>query len=129
MGQHGAKAMTPQEQEIERITKLADSIANSQDMLACILLRLDSGYIYRAPSDRKTTDELLTEDLKPKAQQLHRIVGASEISDVLKQRICGSVEFYLRNTCNIGPDDMAEFKSTCQFDPATYDLFAGLYGD
>jgi hypothetical protein len=120
--------MTPQEQEMERICVLADSIANPQDMLACILLRLDSRYIYRDAYDRKTTEELLTLDLKLKAQQLHRIVGVSDLHDALKQRICGSVEFYL---CRIGvdADEMDEFKSSCQFNPAAFDLFAGLGPD
>jgi hypothetical protein len=120
--------MTPQEQEMERIRLLADYIANPQDMLACILLRLDSSYIYRAPHDRKTTEELLTPDLKTKAQQLHRIVGVSDLHDVLKQRICGACEFYLRRI-GVDADEMRIFKATCQFDPAAFNLFAGLGPD
>jgi hypothetical protein len=120
--------MTQQEQEMERIEALANSIANPQDMLACILRRLDSRYIYRDPYDRKTTEELLTPDLKLKAQQLHRIVGVSDLQDVLKQRITGAVEFYLRRI-GVGATEMAEFKATCQFDPFEFDLFAGLGPD
>jgi hypothetical protein len=116
-----------QQQEMNRIRTLADSVANPQEMLACILRRLDPSYFYR--DDRLTTAELLKPDLQDKAKKLHRVVGASDLHNILKQRICGAAEFYLRNTCNIGPDEMLSFKSTCQFNPATYNLFAGLEGD
>jgi len=116
------------ELELERIRDLANSIANPQDMLACILLRLDSRYVYRDPSERKTTEQMLTLDLKEKAQRLHRIVGASDISDVLKQRICGAVEFYLRRI-GVDAEEMQTFKRSCSFDPATYNLFEGLEGE
>jgi len=116
-----------QQQEMDRIRTLADSVANPQDMLACILRRLDPSYFYR--DDRLTTAELLKPDLQDKAKKLHRLVGALDLHDFLKQRICGAVEFYLRNTCSIGPDEMLLFKSTCQFDPAAYNLFAGLGPD
>lgn len=120
--------MTPQEQEIERIGTLAFVTLNPQDMLACILLRLDSGYIYRDPSNRKATGELLTADLKPRAQQLHRIVGSSDLHDAVKQTVTGAVEFFLRRI-GVGATEMAEFKATCQFDPFEFDLFAGLGPD
>jgi hypothetical protein len=84
-----------QQHEMDRIRTLADSVANPQDMLACILRRLDPSYFYR--DDRLTTAELLKPDLQDKAKKLHRLVLL--------------------------------FKSTCQFDPAAYNLFAGLGPD
>jgi hypothetical protein len=118
--------MTEQQQEIERIVKLADSIGDPQDMLACILRRLDSRYIYS--DSRQPIEQLLTLAEKDRAMLLHRIVGASDIHDVLKQRICGAVEFFLRRI-GVSAADMKAFKATCLFDPATYNLFAGLGPD
>ncbi len=60
---------------------------------------------------------------------LHRVVGASDLHDILKQRICGAAEFYLRNTCAVGPEEMQEFKRGCAFDPQKFNLFEGLEGD
>src|SRR5271170_3162129 len=102
------------ELEMERIRALANSIGDPQDMLAAILRRLDPAYLRR--DDRRTTEELLTPDLKDKAKLLHKIVGASDISDVLKQRICGAAEFYLRRI-GVDAEEMAEFKKGCDFDP------------
>jgi hypothetical protein len=116
-----------QQQEMKRIRDLANSIANPQDMLAAVLRRLDLVYLYR--DDRLTTDDLLKPDLKEKATLLHRVVGASDFPDLLKHTICGAVEFFLRNTCAVGVEEMKEFKSGCAYDPATHNIFAGLEGE
>jgi hypothetical protein len=114
-----------QQQELQRIRELADSVACPQCMLAAILKRLAPSYLYRDPSDRQTAKELLTPDLKDKAMLLHKVVGASGLHEILKQRVCGAVEFYLRRI-GVDAEEMQVFKSGCQFDPVTYGLFAGL---
>jgi hypothetical protein len=120
--------MTPQELEFERIRMIADSVADPQDALACILLRLETNYVYKDRFDRKTAEELLTPDLKNKAMLLFKIVGASDLHEVVKFRVTAAANWYLRR---IGVDaaEMKAFKATCQFDPATHNIFAGLGPD
>jgi hypothetical protein len=110
--------------ELERIRHLADYLVDPQDMLAGILRRIEESYFYR--NSRLSAAELLTPDLKDKAMLLHRVIGESSLHDCLKQRICGSVEFFLRGTCNVGPAEMAKFKAGSVFDPVTFNLFQGL---
>ncbi len=125
--------MTPQteqqQQEMERIAKLADGLGlcGNPYMLPCILLRLGSEYAYRDKNDRKTVEELLTSEFKARAQQLHRIVGSSDMSPLLQQVICESVESYLRRN-GVGDVEMAEFKATSDYDGTDpkFDIFAGL---
>jgi hypothetical protein len=110
--------------ELDRIRSLADSLPDPQDALAAILKHIDESYFYK--DSRLSAAELLTPDLKDQAKKLHKIIGASDFPGCLKQRICGAVEFYLRNNCAVGSKEMAAFKAGCAFDPVTFNLFEGL---
>jgi hypothetical protein len=114
---------TEKEIEMERICTLANSMFG-QDLLVAILKRVEPAYFWR--DDRQPASELLKADSKEKAKLLHRIIGESDFQDPMKHTICAAVEFFLRNTCAVGTEEMQAFKATCQFDPATHNIFAGL---
>lgn len=122
--------MSELKEELERIYELAGGVnwvRDPQDLLYAIIGRVDAGYFTR--NDRASIEELLTPVFKAQAQTLHKFIGTSNLPGCLKMRICGAVEFYLRNTCSMGVAEMKQFKSGCVFDPATYNLFEGLEGD
>jgi hypothetical protein len=117
------------EQETERIKDLADRLYADypnerewEQLLACLLRRLPANYFFRE-TDRKTAQQLLTPDLKQQAILMWQFVGMSDLSDFLKHRVCSSCEAFLRR---IGADEAELDDLKKSFDPASYDVFAGL---
>jgi hypothetical protein len=96
--------MTDQQIELARIQVLANQLysgwqdeTDPEQMLACILRRMDPSYFYRAKSDRKTAGELLTPDLAPIAVGLHDFVAESDLTPFIKQRVCGAAAAFLKS--------------------------------
>ncbi|MGB6496352.1 MAG: hypothetical protein WBF09_05100 [Candidatus Acidiferrum sp.] len=113
--------------ELNRINEPAGVvrwIPDPQEMLYVILARADHSFFLREP--RPQVAELLTPSYEEAAKILLKFVGGSILSDLVKQRVCGAVEFFLRNTCQVSPEAMAEFKKDCPFDPLKCDIFYGL---
>jgi hypothetical protein len=107
-----------------RINFLADRLYSdlkdereSDQLLACLLRRLSADYFNREVYNRETTTKLLTIDLKDQAVMMHKLVGMSDLSDLLKYRVCSACEGFLRK---IGVDaaEMEELKSS--FDVAQF---------
>ena len=119
------------QQEVERIRDLADRFYSDypterewEQLLACLLCRLPADYFNRPVLDRKTMQQLLTTDLKPQAVLTWQFVGmTADIPDLLKHRVCGCCESFLRR---IGVDEAELNELKKSFDPASVDIFAGL---
>jgi hypothetical protein len=96
--------MTDQQKiELARIQVLANQLySDRQDerdpdqMLCCILRKMDPSYFYRAKGERKTAGELLTPDLAPTAVGLHDFVAVSDLTPFIKQRVCGASAAFLK---------------------------------
>jgi hypothetical protein len=113
--------------ELDRINELAGGakfIPDPQEMLYAILARVDYSFFLREP--RSSVAELLGQQYEEAAKIVHRLIGGSDLHDVVKQRVTGAVEFFLRNTCQMTPEAMAAFKKDCPFDPFKFDPFTGL---
>jgi hypothetical protein len=113
--------------ELDRINEPAGGvhwILDPQEMLYQILARVDHTFFLR--ESRPQVAELLTPQYEEAAKILLKFVGGSNLSDLTKQRVCGAVEYYLRNTCKMDPAALDDLKKDCPFDPANCDIFAGL---
>jgi hypothetical protein len=122
--------MNEVQQEVQRIRDLADRLYSDypgepewEKLLACLLRRLPAEYFNREPHDRQTMQQLLTPDLKEKAMMMHQLVGISDIPDLLKHRVCGACETFLRR---IGVDAAEIKKLKKSFDPRAINIFEGL---
>lgn len=100
-------------------------IPNEADMLAAALKNISPDYFQR--TDRMQASELLSEKDRGSAMLLYQLIASSKLSEICKQRICGTAIFFLKNTCRMTAKEISEFKKTSPgFDPDDFDLFEGL---
>ena len=110
--------MNDLELEMARIRFLADRLYSDlkderdpDQILACLLRRLPGDYFNREVYNRETTTKLLTADLKDQAVMMHQLVGMSDLSDILKYRVCSACEGFLYKI-GVATAEIEELKSS-----------------
>lgn len=129
----------PRDQELVRIAKLAANGVCSFDyekrthepfrLLACALLNLEPNFFSR--TDHQMTEQLLGSAMREKAMLLTKFICSSKVGDSLKYTICGEVESFLKEVCQVRPDEIVALRNACSYDPTdgTHGIFAGLGPD
>jgi|GEM_PF-4292657 len=115
-----------QDLELDRLYDIAVGpgwIEKPKDFLHCAINDTDPA-IYRKSGYQETA---LTTNDKEAVSMLYRVVAASRLSDIAKQRLCGACLEYFKVVCLMTPKEISEFKKNSPaFDPDAFNIFGGL---